>query len=648
MRCAWRLLAFCTALSTGCSLTPISSHQPGSTPHPVAANTKPLKGMVHGGQQPIQGASVYLFALSTGGYGQPSASLLLSTGPDTMEDANGLYYVTTNSTGGFTIGVGDYSCGQSGPQQVYLYSVGGNPQVGGSDNSAAGVMAVLGQCVSNSFSGLPASVQMNEVTTVAAAYALAGYASDAKDMSGSNTALAATGMANAALSATNLASIATGQALSTTPAGNGTVPVNEINTLADILAACINSSGPGPDTACTDLFSTATADGTPAGLQPTDTATAAINIAHNPGANVAALYDLATTTAPFQPILTGTSPYNGPNDWTIAIAYTGGGLSGYPQGIAIDGQGNVWTADYESSITELNTLGAPLSPSTGYTGGGLDYPYRIAIDLSGDAWVTNEYGYSLSEFGSSGTPLSPSTGYTGGGLDYPLGIAIDASGHVWAGNYTEATFSEFSSSGGAISGSSGDPGGGLEGPEGIAVDTSGDVWAGDSNSKLSEFNTSTGMPVSPTGYTGGGMNYPISIAIDRNGNVWTANYNSGANSISEFSSSGTPVSGSGGYTGGGLQYPDGIAIDGAGNVWVANLTNATISEFSSSGMPISGSGGYTSGDLYTPYQIEIDGSGNVWVVNSDETYVTEFVGAATPVVTPLVAGVANNALGARP
>src|ERR1035438_3040948 len=137
---------------------------------------------------------------------------------------------------------------------------------------------------------------MNEVTTVAAAYALAGYATDATDMSGSNTALAATGMANAAATAANLANIGSGGV-------GGTVSsVPEVYTLADILAACVNSSGPG-STSCSTLFSNATADGTPGGAQPTDTATAAINIAHHPGANVAPLYGLATSTAPFQPIL---------------------------------------------------------------------------------------------------------------------------------------------------------------------------------------------------------------------------------------------------------------------------------------------------------------------------------------------------------
>ena len=43
--------------------------------------------------------------------------------------------------------------------------------------------------------------------------------------------------------AANLADLATGAALSTTPAGNGTVPQSTINTIANILATCVNSTG---------------------------------------------------------------------------------------------------------------------------------------------------------------------------------------------------------------------------------------------------------------------------------------------------------------------------------------------------------------------------------------------------------------------
>jgi hypothetical protein len=39
----------------------------------------------------------------------------------------------------------------------------------------------------------------------------------------------------------------------------------------------------------------------------------------------------------------------------------------------------------------------------------------------------------------SGHPISPSTGYIGGGLSGTHGIAIDRSGHVWAANRSNST-----------------------------------------------------------------------------------------------------------------------------------------------------------------------------------------------------------------
>ena len=74
--------------------------------------------------------------------------------------------------------------------------------------------------------------------------------------------------------------------------------------------------------------------------QPSETATAAINIAHNPGTNVGTLYGLLPTDLPFQPTL-----LSAPNDFTIAVTYTGGGLDGTgfaPEGVAINASGNVW------------------------------------------------------------------------------------------------------------------------------------------------------------------------------------------------------------------------------------------------------------------------------------------------------------------
>jgi streptogramin lyase len=630
------VLASSAILLTGCSVARIATHEPVSNPapSPTALKSAPIRGKVHGGQQPIQGASVYLFALAAGN-GPQSASLLTGTG---NTDGSNRSFVTTNSTGGFTITSDEYSCGSPTAQQVYLYSVGGTAGFG--PNSAAGLMAVLGQCSGNAFTGLPSSIQMNEVTTVAAAYALAGFATDAADMAGSNTALAATGMANAALSAFNLANLGTGLALTTTPAGNGTVPQSEIDTLADILAACINSSGPG-SSGCTTLFSNAKNGAT----APTDTATAAINIAHNPGANVGSLFGLSTSTAPFQPSLSGA-----PNDWTIAVTYTGGGL-GQSDGIAIDDSGNVWAAnENDSTISEFSSSGAALSGSGGYTGGGLSSPYGIAIDATGNVWVTNAGGNSISEFDSSGNPLSGS-GITGGGLSSPVHIAIDASGNVWTADSGNASIAEYDPSTSTFLSpdGTGDTGGGLSNPYGIAVDVSGNVWVANSGkvNSVSEFN-SAGTASGSSPYTGGGLADPLGVAVDHSGNVWVVNIE--GNSFTVFNSSGTIISGANGYGAyqvGGLWAPDSVAIDGSGNVWAANQNSNCISELSSSGNAITPSTGYEAG-LEDPTTIVIDGSGNVWTTSFNNQTLTEFVGAATPVVTPLAVGVANSELGTRP
>jgi hypothetical protein len=277
-----RLILFALSLPvllTGCAL--------GPTAPSTSETALPITGNVHGGQQPVSGAHVYLFAANTTGYGNASVSLLTNVPNSTTSDSNGNYYVTTSASGGFTI-TGDYTCTLG--QQVYLYAQGGNPGAG--SNSSAGFLAVLGNCPGGSFATQTPFVTMNEITTIASAYALSGFATDpvhvADDESvgtNPNAALAKTGMANAFANASNLASISSGVALSTTPAGNAIVPQTTIHTLANILAACINStgtlSGPTSPTPCYTLLNNALSGGA-SGTIPADTAAAAINIAHNP------------------------------------------------------------------------------------------------------------------------------------------------------------------------------------------------------------------------------------------------------------------------------------------------------------------------------------------------------------------------------
>jgi DNA-binding beta-propeller fold protein YncE len=72
----------------------------------------------------------------------------------------------------------------------------------------------------------------------------------------------------------------------------------------------------------------------------------------------------------------------------------------------------VWVTNYlGSSITELagsaaSSPGQILSPTAGYAGdAGLVEAYAVAIDASGNLWVTNFYTNTLTEIIGMATPV---------------------------------------------------------------------------------------------------------------------------------------------------------------------------------------------------------------------------------------------------
>jgi hypothetical protein len=237
------------------------------------------------------------------------------------------------------------------------------------------------------------------------------------------------------------------------PSG-ATIPTIEINTLADIIASCINTAGgghAGDGTACGNLFALAVSS---SGVKPTDVVTAAINIAHNPTQNAALINRLADATGPFQPILSAAPPA-----WTVAIQYPSTGVTA-PTGIAADQSGNIWVTNTSShAVTLLGPTGAVAGTyASGSSGNG-----AIAIDLSGNAWVAAATSGSLLEIAPSGT----TTTYTGGGLSSTNSIAIDGSGEVWATG-TGNQLSIFSSAGSPLS-ATGYSGGGLGNGQSLAI-----------------------------------------------------------------------------------------------------------------------------------------------------------------------------------
>jgi hypothetical protein len=317
--------------------------------------------------------------------------------------------------------------------------------------------------------------------------------------------------------------------------------------------------------------------------------------------------------------------------------YTGGGLL-HPWGVAIDPSGNVWVTDIISSstggpgisVSEFSNAGIPLSPSTGFVPNDPQLGVSIAIDGQGNAWLP--YSYGVAELSSTGAMIAsnPGTPYVGG-LN---GIAIDPSGNVWVTENdpnNSGFFLEFSNSVAAVSPrtvgqySCGTPPTAEDNPEGVAIDASGDLWMADSEGFVKE--SASLIPLCSG--SGGGLNYELEdrggdVAIDGDGNAWIISGPGGEGNLSEFSNSGSPISPSRGLIG--IPYKP-VTLNGYASINFADLAP--------------------------------DSSGNLWVIQelytgdySQQTpytyYAKEFIGVSAPVVTPLSAGVKNHSLGSRP
>lgn len=636
------IFALCASL-TGCTLT--------NTAAPASQSVL-LQGSVYGGSVPVVGAHVYLYAANTTALAGPaiaatsanSSVSLLKAAANTAADINGNYYVVTGSDGSFSIS-GDFNTCTPG-EQLYIYSSGGNAS--GSNNASAGLMAVIGGCTAT-YPNSSTRVHVNEMSTVAAAYALAGFASDATHISddeavqtNTTAAYAQTGMANAFANAANLVTLATGAALSTTPGGNGAVPTTTLNTIASLLAACVQSAGI-TNPACSELFAFT---GTPA---TSDTATAAIKLAQNPagvsgsGITVATLINSLTQSTAFAPVLTAP-----PNDFSIAIAFSGTQIVG-PNAIAIDSQGSPWIADNGSNyISKLSGSGAVYT-ETDYTDTSLAQPLTLALDSNNSVWVASNNGNFATEFIGSGTSYTAHA-YSGGDLNLPYAIAVDGNNNIFIPDLVPSGVTEFYGSGTTYNATQ-YTGNNL--PYSIAIDANGDLWTGSLlGGTVTEFVNASGTYTAAQ-YTDATLSGGFGVAIDASGSAWFAG--NASNTLTRFAGAGALYT-STSFTGGGLNAPVAVAVDGSGSLWLANSSGQSISEFSNLGVPLSPSTGYTGSTAVTgttsdplagPTDIAIDGSGNVWVSDSSNTAV-EFVGAATPVIVPLASAVHYNKLGVQP
>jgi len=354
-----------------------------------------------------------------------------------------------------------------------------------------------------------------------------------------------------------------------------------------------------------------------------------------------------------------------------------------PAGLSVDYAGNIYVADTgNSTLRKITALGVvtTLAGGVGQSGSVDDIsstaryfsPNGVAVDGAGNLYVADTGNSTIRKVTGDGgvTTLAGSAGQTGSTdgtnstalFNYPSGIAVDSAGNVYVADTYNSTIRKVTTNG-VVTTLAGTPGqfGSTDGantmalfnyPAGVAVDSLGNVYVADagnntirkvtSGGKVSTLAGSAGQSGSADGANGTArFSCPDGVAVDRLGNIYVAD--SGNNSIRKVTSAGvvTTLAGNAGVFGdmdgngadARFNFPRGVAVDNLGNLFVADTGNNTIRKVMTNGVvtTIGGADGVIGGadgvggsaNFADPSGISEDGNGRIYVADAGNNRISK-------------------------
>lgn len=485
---------------------------------------------------------------------------------------------------------------------------------------------------------LPPSAILNELTTVAGAYATAQL-SEGNVICGSPLALSiAAGMSD------NLVDIETGdssQVMLGNPNSDETNSLRATRSLANLLNACLGSG-----TVTADFLRDATPPGEPS---PTTTAEALSALARRPATNAARIFALSGNSNAYDRFLTGPVA-----SWVIAVKVNKSGddsrlkLFGGPANVSFDSKGYAWVAnnvvqgigDSAEIVMVLKPNGQPsdgsddrpVSPISG--GGILGVGWGVEVDNNDNVWFGN-FGWgptdiarnyptqnrpgngSVAVIAPGGGAISPEDGFFAG-PNRVQALKADADNNIWLASFGNDSLFFFPG---------GDPTRSRSvfqyanaAPFGLGVTPSGDVWMTNSGGLDGEFRSGIAkFTLNAAGHPEEIFSEPVGdtlkvVASDSFGNGWIASQ--GDNTIYVYNADNEQI---GAFSDrGGLDGPWGLCVDGDDNIWVGNFGSLEPGSFDQGRVtqlcgfnPESWPPGMTMGDAISPdnfgYRVESAG-----------------------------------------
>ncbi|WP_170845831.1 DUF6443 domain-containing protein, partial [Parapedobacter composti] len=319
----------------------------------------------------------------------------------------------------------------------------------------------------------------------------------------------------------------------------------------------------------------------------------------------------------FTPVNTGGAVYSDWDVTTFAGSGGQGYVNGtgtsavfhYPTGIVCDASGNVYVADARNhairKITPsgvVTTLaGSGVAGSANGTGTAASfnfgYPQGLAIDGSGNIYVTDRSNHRIRKITPSGvvTTVAGSTaGFANGTgtaarFNLPTDIAVDASGNLYVTDEQNHRIRKITPSGVVTTLAGSGVQGNVDGvgtsarfnvPQGITIDGSGNVYVGDQlGSRIRRITPSGAVTTISTG-----VSRPISLERDgTTGNLYAGELLAHrirritpGGVVTTFAGTGSAGSANGSPLSAGFNFIAGIAFDGQGNMYVSDMMNNRI------------------------------------------------------------------------